>query len=136
MTNSEPDGHIERDYIERDEVVDEPSGRARAVRTVNVLIRFICGLFATVLVLHILLVILRANMGNAFAAFIADFAGNVSLGLGNLFTIGNDRVELALNEGLAAVLWLLIGVALTAIIANVFMPELGGRILRRRRITR
>lgn len=86
--------------------------------------------------LHVVLVVARANFGNPFAVFVAEFASNVSLGLGNLFTLGDERVRLARNEGLAAVLWLLIGAALTVIIANVFVPELGGWTMRRRRVQR
>lgn len=78
----------------------------------------------------------RANFGNPFAVFVAEFASNVSLGLGNLFTLGDERVRLARNEGLAALLWLFIGAALTMIIANVFVPELGGWTMRRRRVQR
>lgn len=126
MTN-DPEG-----FVEREEVAELPSGRARAVGAANAIIRFICGLFATALMVHIVLVLAGANFGNAFATFVRDLATSVTLGLSDLFTFGNEKVNLAANEGLAAVLWLLIGAALTMIIARVFMPELGERIVRRR----
>lgn len=127
MTDPDP-GFIDRE----EEVVEESDGRLRAVRAVNALIRFITGLFALVLVLHIVLVLAKANFANAFASFIQDFAANVSLGLGNLFTFGDDRLNLALGEGLAAVLWLIIGAALTMLIARIFAPTVGRQVIRRR----
>ncbi|MGH3432108.1 MAG: hypothetical protein ACRDQB_04650 [Thermocrispum sp.] len=119
------------EYAEREEaIVERPDGRGRAVNAINTVIRFVTGLFALVLVLHIVLVIAEANFGNAFASFVADFAGAVSLGLGNLFTFDNDKVQLAANEGLAAILWLIIGAALTTLIARIFLPN-RTRIVRR-----
>ena len=102
------------------------------VRTLNTVIRFVTGLFALVLVLHIVLVAAGANFGNAFASFVRSFANAVSLGLNNLFTFDNATLELAANQGLAAVLWLIIGAALTALIAGIFLPG-ATRIVRRRR---
>lgn len=100
------------------------------MRAINGVIRFITGLFALVLVLHIVLVLAGANFGNSFAQFIQDFAANVNLGLNTLFTFDNDKVSLAVNEGLAALLWLIIGAGLTTLIARVAAP--GGSTLVRR----
>lgn len=119
------------EYAEHEEaIVEQPDGRGRAVNAVNTLIRFVTGLFALVLVLHIVLVLAEANFGNAFASFVADFAGAVTLGLSNLFTFASEKAQLAANEGLAAILWLIIGAALTALIARVLLPN-RTRIVRR-----
>lgn len=123
----------EDDFADREEeIVEQPDGRIRVVRTLNTVIRFVTGLFALVLVLHIVLVAAGANFGNAFASFVRSFANAVSLGLNNLFTFDNATLELAANQGLAAVLWLIIGAALTALIAGLFLPG-ATRIVRRRR---
>ena len=100
------------------------------MRAIIGVIRFITGLFALVLVLHIVLVLAGANFGNSFAQFIQDFAANVNLGLNTLFTFENDSIRIAVNEGLAALLWLIIGIGLTTLIARVFAP--GGSVVRRR----
>jgi hypothetical protein len=119
------------DFVDREEeVVAVPDGRTRAVRAIIGVIRFITGLFALVLVLHIVLVLAGANFGNSFAQFIQDFAANVNLGLNTLFTFENDSIRIAVNEGLAALLWLIIGIGLTTLIARVFAP--GGSVVRRR----
>lgn len=100
------------------------------MRAINGVIRFITGLFALVLVLHIVLVVAGANIGNSFAQFIQDFAAYVNLGLNNLFTFENDSIRIAVNEGLAALLWLIIGAGLTTLIARVAAPG-GSRLVRR-----
>lgn len=125
MTEPEP-------IVEREEaVVEVTDGRGRAVSAINGIIRFITGLFALVLAVHIILVLADANFGNAFAGFIREFAANVNLGLSNLFTFDSAKLSLALNEGLAALLWLIIGAGLTLLIARVFLPG-RTRVLRRR----
>ncbi|MFO7190680.1 MULTISPECIES: hypothetical protein [Thermocrispum] len=127
---SDPDDFADRE----EEIVELPDSRIRVIRIVNTLIRFLTGLFALVLVLHIVLVAAGANFGNAFASFVRSFADAVSLGLNNLFTFTNDSLELAANQGLAAVLWLIIGAALTALITGIFLPGGGGtRVVRRRK---
>lgn len=83
------------------------------------MIRFICGLLALVLVLHIVLVLADANMRNGFAQFVQDFADNVDFGLDNLFTFESTEWRVAVNEGLAALLWLIIGGALGALVARI-----------------
>lgn len=124
MTAPEPGEYREEAVVER------PDGRGRAVNGVNTLIRFVTGLFALVLVLHIVLALAEANFGNGFASFVRDFADAVSLGLGNLFTFDSEKAQLAANQGLAALLWLIIGAALTTLIARMFMPN-RTRIVRR-----
>jgi hypothetical protein len=99
------------------------------VRAIIGVIRFVCGLFALVLVLHIVLVLAGANFGNSFAQFIQDFAANVNLGLNTLFTFENDSIRIAVNEGLAALLWLIIGAGVSTLIARVAG---GGTLVRRR----
>ncbi|MGH3515888.1 MAG: hypothetical protein ACRDQ7_00405 [Haloechinothrix sp.] len=130
MTVPDPEDRIERDEIIR----EEPSGRLGVVRIVNALISLVTGVFAAVLAIHILLVVGEANMGNAFALFITSFASGVDLGLDNLFTPGNEKAQVALNEGIAAILWLIIGAALTTLIARILLPDVGRRVWYRRTV--
>lgn len=118
MTTPEPGGP----HVERDEVVVEPDGRLRAARVINGVIRLVTGLFALVLAIHIVLIVANANMGNGFAQFIESWANAVNLGLSNLFTPGNEDLAVLLNEGIAAILWLIIGWALTTLISRILFP--------------
>ncbi len=118
-----------------DEVVHEvPSRRFKIVRIVNGLISVVTGLFAVVLAIHIVLVIGEANMSNGFAQFITGWAAGIDLGLSGLFTPANEKVQVALNEGIAAILWLIIGSALTTLIARIVLPDAGQRTWYRRTV--
>jgi hypothetical protein len=105
-----------------EEIVERPAARIRVVHTVCALIHTVCGLFAIVLAIHIVLVFGEANASNGFAGLISSWSSGVSLGLRNLFTPEGVKLRTFLNDGLAAVLWLIIGAVLTDVIARVGLP--------------
>lgn len=113
---------VERHSVERVDNVARIDNKVRVVRTVCAVIDVICWVFAVVLAVHIFLVVAGANMGNGFAQFIAGFAGGVNLGLNDLFTPASEKVAVLLNEGLAAILWLVIAALLTNLITRVALP--------------
>ncbi|MDV6011754.1 hypothetical protein F8178_04555 [Haloechinothrix sp. LS1_15] len=102
--------------------MEDPDGRINAVRRVNGIIRIVCGLFAAILAINIVLVAANANFGNPFAQFVSQWASGVSLGLDNLFLTRHHKLQIALNQGLAAILWLIIGVLLTTFLSRVVLP--------------
>jgi hypothetical protein len=105
-----------------EEVVDSYARRVRVVRTVNTTINLICGLFAVVLALHIVLVLANANPRNGFASFVDSFSSAVSLGLRGLFTPDSAKLQVLMNDGLAAIVWLLIAGVLTYAIRQFALP--------------
>jgi len=105
-----------------DEVHDSYAKRVRVVRTVCTIINLICGLFAVVLGLHIVLVLFEANPNNGFASLVENFSGAVSLGLRGLFTPDNAKLQVLFNDGLAAIAWLVIAGALTYAIRQFALP--------------
>jgi hypothetical protein len=107
---------------ELEEVVERPAARTRFVHTLCGLIHLVCGLFAIVLALHIVLVYGEANAGNGFAGLVDKWSSGVSLGLRGLFTPGGVKLGTLLNDGLAAVLWLIIGAVVTDLIARIALP--------------
>ncbi len=108
--------------VVHERVEDSHASRVRAIRMVTSFITFVCALFAVVLVAHIILTLADANASNGFASFIAGFSGGVSLGFDGLFTPDSAKVAVLLNYGLAAIVWLLIGVALNFLIRRFAMP--------------
>lgn len=130
MTTPDPLGPYQRDEIVR----EEPTGRLRIVRILNGLISVVTSLFAVVLAIHILLVVGEANMSNSFAQFITGWAAAVDLGLDNLFTPASEKAQVALNEGIAAIVWLIIGSALTTLISRIVLPDAGQRVWYRRTV--
>ncbi|WP_279581203.1 hypothetical protein [Fodinicola feengrottensis] len=85
--------------VEQTEVVDDGYGKIRAVRAMCTVISAICTLFAVVLAIHILLVLGSANGGNGFAQFIASWSGAITLGLSDLFTPGDAKMQVLLQSG-------------------------------------
>ena len=130
MSTPDPPGPYHREEV----VYEEPTGRLGLVRIVNGLISIVTGLFAVVLAIHIVLVVGEANMSNGFAQFITGWAAAVDLGLDNLFTPANEKAQVALNEGIAAILWLIIGAVLTTLIARIMLPDVGQRTWYRRTV--
>lgn len=120
--------------VEREEIVERGDSKVRTVRMVCAVIDVICWIFAIVLAIHIFLVVAGANMGNGFAQFVSGFAGGVNLGLNDLFTPASEKVAVLLNEGLAAVLWLVIGAVLTNLITRLALPVTERRAWYRSRV--
>ncbi|XVV01779.1 hypothetical protein ACQPW3_30940 [Actinosynnema sp. CA-248983] len=108
--------------VHHEEVVERGDDRVRTVRVVCAVIDVVCWVFAIVLAVHIFLVIAGANPANGFAQVVESWSAGVSLGLRNLFTPANDALRTLLNDGLAAILWLVIGALLTNLITRVALP--------------
>lgn len=106
-----------------EQAIDADARRVRTVRTVTGIINLICAIFAVVLGLHIVLVLLDANPNNGFASFVNDFAAAVSLGLRGLFTPDSEKLAVLFNDGLAALVWLLIAGALNYAIRQFALPS-------------
>lgn len=109
---------VEEQVVERDDTYR----KVRTVRTVCAVIDIVCWAFAIVLLVHIFLVVAGANAGNGFFQFVAGWASGITLGLDGLFTPASPVVAVLLNEGLAAILWLIIGALLTNLITRVALP--------------
>jgi len=97
--------------------------RARMVRIVCTIVNVICGLFAVVLVAHIVMVMGEANPANGVASFVRGFSAAVSLGFNDLFTPSNVKVQVLLNEGFAAIVWIAVGAVVTTLIRRFALPS-------------
>jgi len=109
---------VVEEVVERDDAYR----KARTVYTVCAVIDVVCWVFAIVLFVHIFLVVAEANAGNGFFQFVAGWAGGITLGLDGLFTTESPKTAVLFNEGLAALLWLLIGALLTNLITRLALP--------------
>jgi hypothetical protein len=130
-----PEPAVSEPMVE-EEVADPRLRRVRTVRIINAIINFICGLFAVVLALHIVLVLGNANPANGFASFIDSWSSAVSLGLRNLFTPESLKLRVLFNDGLAAIAWLVIAGVLTYLIRQFDLPGPRTSVQYRRRFVR
>lgn len=108
---------VEERVVERDGYQ-----KVRTVHAVCAVIDIVCWAFAIVLLVHIFLVVAGANAGNGFFQFVAGWASGITLGLDGLFTPDSPLVAVLFNEGLAALLWLVIAALLTNLITRVALP--------------
>ena len=121
--------------VEEQGIADADHRRRRTVGIASTIINVICVLFAVVLGLHIVLVIGEANQGNGFASFIDSWSAAVSLGLRDLFVPADLKLRTFLNDGLAAIGWLVIAAALNYLIRRLALPG-PRREVRYRRVVR
>lgn len=97
-----------------------PAMASRAATTVATLLRVIGLAIVLILVVYIVLTLLGANPENAFASFFATAASFFSLGLSNLFLFpDNPKLQVALNFGLAAVIWLIITYVVVGLVRRI-----------------
>lgn len=126
---------VREPVVDEETYIDPQAKRARVVRRVNTVINIVCGVFAVVLGLHIIMVLADANPSNGFASLVDSWSAGVSLGLRGLFTPDNEKLGTLLNDGLAALGWLLIAAVLTYAIRQFALPG-PARTAYRRRIVR
>ena len=84
-------------------------------------IRILTVIFAAILVIHIVLTVAAANPQNGITTFFADAANNLTLGIGDLFLPASEALKVILNYGIAAVVWLVIGIVIAKIL-NALAP--------------
>jgi hypothetical protein len=95
---------------------------ARKVLTVAAsVIRILTVVFAAILVVHVVLSVAGANPSNGITIFFRDLADNLTLGIGDLFLPASESLKIILNYGLAAVVWIAIGIVVSKLL-NALAP--------------
>jgi hypothetical protein len=130
-----PEAEVVEEPVVEEGISDPDHRRRRVVRTVCTVVSSITGAFALVLAVHIVLVVGEANPANGFASFVDEWASAVSLGLRDLFTPENLKVRTLLNDGVAAIGWLIIGGVVNYLIRRLALPG-PRRLVRYRRVVR
>lgn len=83
------------------------------------LIRTLAGLIALVIVAAIVLFILGANPSNGIVSAIHDAGAWLAGPFKNLFNIHNAKVAMAVNWGLAALVYLIVGHLIASLFARM-----------------
>lgn len=96
-----------------------------ALGLVGGLVRLVTGLIAAVLVVHIVLIVLGANPANTVARVIAALADPLTLGLHDLFVLGDPTLQVIVAYGLPALVWLAIGAVLVGLLRLLGRPRSG-----------
>ena len=72
-------------------------------------IQVVTGLVVTIFVLHVVFVLAGANKGNGIVYFVHQMAKALVLGFGDVFTPDDAAIGVALNYGLAAIVYFVVG---------------------------
>lgn len=83
------------------------------------IVRIITGLLAGLLVLGILLVVLEANEDNGIVAAILDAARYLARPFDEMFNLDDPKIEIAVNWGIAAVVYIVAGALIVALLAAI-----------------
>jgi hypothetical protein len=95
------------------------AGVGSVARVISQLVRLIFGLIAALIVIGILLRVLDANARNSIVSTIHD-AGKYFVGpFKDVFTEKNPKVSIAVNWGVAAGVYLVIGTVIATLIAKL-----------------
>jgi hypothetical protein len=85
------------------------AGAAIARASLARFVMLVAAAVALVLVLGIVLVVLEANRSNELVQFVRDAAGTLAGPFDGLFTLDSNKAEKAVNWGIAAVVWSMLG---------------------------
>lgn len=86
------------------------------------LVRWVCLIFALILVLHIVFTVADANKENGIVEFVSSWADRLTLGFQDLFLSKPDddpKANVLVNFGIAAVVWLIISAVGASLIRRV-----------------
>lgn len=92
---------------------------ARRVNPIATVVSVVAAVIAVILVLHIILFVFEANPGNGAVETIADWADWLARWAKDLFTPDNVKARVAVNYGLAAVVYLAAGALISRLVSRV-----------------
>ena len=95
------------------------SGSARVFSFVATVVRVVCTVIAAVIVVHAIFVLFKANPGNALVTFTAGWRDTFGWFTKDLFTPSDPKIAEAVNDGLAALIWVVVGNLLSKLIVRL-----------------
>ncbi|MEV4256751.1 hypothetical protein AB0J52_26600 [Spirillospora sp. NPDC049652] len=95
------------------------AARQRAVSWTVTIISIVTTVVVLILAVHIVFVAFDANTGNSLVHRISGWADDLAWQFKDVFQPKNRKVEVAVNYGLAAVVYLVVGRILIALVRRV-----------------
>ncbi|GAA1579499.1 hypothetical protein GCM10009678_72710 [Actinomadura kijaniata] len=92
------------------------TARRQAVGLLAALVSIITTVVVLILAVHILFAVFEANTGNELVAWVGDRARDLAWQFKDVFEPEDPKVSVAVNHGLAAVVYLVIGRIVVALI--------------------
>ena len=89
------------------------------------LVQFVVSVVVLIIVAGILLVVLKANPTNSIVSEVHDWARSLAGPFDGMFSFHNANTALAVNWGIAAVLYLFVGGLIARLIGRAALGRLG-----------
>ena len=93
------------------------------------LVRLVAGIITAIIALAILFVVLDASTGNTIVSHIRDWAHTLAAPFNGIFHLHSAKGTIAINYGIAIVVYLIVAWIIERVIAAIFAPA------RRRAVT-
>jgi hypothetical protein len=95
------------------------NGSARAFELVATIVRVVCSVIAAFIVVHAVFVLFEANPTNPLVTFTAGWRDTFGWFTKDLFRPSDPKIAEAVNDGLAALIWVVLGSLASKLIVRV-----------------
>jgi hypothetical protein len=95
------------------------NGAARLFALLATIVRVVCSVIAALIVIHAVFVLFEANPENMLVTFTAGWRDTFGWFTKDLFSPSDPKVAEAVNDGLAALLWVVVGTLLSKLIVRL-----------------
>ena len=102
------------------------NGSARAFDLLATIVRVVCSVIAALIVVHAVFVLFEANPANQLVTFTAGWRDTFGWFTKDLFTPSDPKIAEAVNDALAALIWVVVGSLVSKLIVR-FAPTAKAR---------
>jgi len=95
------------------------SGSARVFSLLATVVRVVCTIIAALILVHAVFVLFEANPQNPLVTFTAGWRDTFGWFTKNLFTPSDPKIAEAINDGLAALIWVVVGSLLSKLVVRL-----------------
>jgi hypothetical protein len=95
------------------------TGAARVFTLLATVVRVVASVIAALIVIHAVFVLFEANPANLLVQFTADVRDTFGWFTKNLFTPSDPKIAEAINDGLAALIWVVVGNLVSKLIVRL-----------------
>jgi len=95
------------------------TGSARLVTLLATIVRVVCSVIAALMVIHAVFVLFEANPENLLVRFTAGWRDTFGWFTKDLFRPSDPKIAEAINDGLAALIWVVVGSLVSKLIVRL-----------------
>jgi hypothetical protein len=95
------------------------TGSARIFSLLATIVRVVCSVIAALIVIHAVFVLFEANPENLLVKFTAGWRDTFGWFTKDLFSPSDPKIAEAINDGLAALIWVVVGSLLSKLIVRL-----------------